>query len=280
MSHRRNGCVLTIAGALLAGAAASQTTHPAAPATSLPQTRPAPAVTQPAEFLALAAKARQIKAVHVKGRGVVTGENVELPKHLKEFTFEIWARPPAAKTRLDIPAQEVRLCDGKHVYTYRAKTPAGPRGRRRTITPGNFYHAIGLAAVVVDAANGYASLSKGVRFVPAAEVPEYAEKFPSLKWFQLKPVGSNEPPHHLFRETSQVKVGISAVDGLPRVLTATLSIKEPKPTSTVLFEAVQPRKIEDESLKLPPEAALAAWRDADTGKSVSVPKALIAAKKP
>ena len=275
-----------VLAAALAAAADSQTTQPAAPAT----TQAAVKIAQPKEFLELAAKARGLEGVHIKGRGAVTGEESELPPEYRQYTFEIWAKPPAAKTRLDVPSQEVRVCDGKHVYAYRPATADGPLGRRRKVTPANFYHAVDLAAVVLDSAAGYENLAASVKFVPTDEVAEHAKGFPGLKWFALESVAKpGSAIHHLLKGTSEVRMGISPKDGLMRVSTAKLEIKVERedgrsevvrPVSSVFFETVRAEKIRDEEFKLPAAALEAQWTDADTGKPIPAPKEVIAEKKP
>ena len=254
--------------------AGSQTTRPAASTTTAPA-----AIAQPAELTQLALKARKLKSLYIKGKVLITSSPVQkLPPHLREAAFEIWARPPLVKTSLEIPSKQVRLCDGRYVYTFWGRLGQQPLGRRRRVKPGNFYDAVDLGAVAVDAANGYANLAASVRFVPTAPPAKHAATHPELKWFRLEPVVS--PPHHLLRKTSEVVLGISPADGMVRVMVGRGKAKGGVvPTTTVLFEKVVPRKLKPEELKLPPAAAEVQWFDGDTRRSISVPQAVIAARK-
>ena len=277
MNHWPSRCaLLALAAAVyLSAPAGSQTTRPAAETA----TAPAASIAQPAELIQLALKARKLKSVYIKGRVLITSSpEQKLPPHLREAAFEIWARPPVVKTSLDVPSRQVRVCDGRYVYTYWLQAGKTPRGRRRKVTAANFYDAIDLGAVAADAANGYANLTSSVRFVAAAPPEGHAGKHGALKWFRLEAVV--KPPHHLLRKTTEVILGISPADGLVRVM---IGKGKPKdgivPTTTVLFEKVVPRELKPEELKLPPAAAEVQWFDGDDQGAIPVPQAVIAAKK-
>ena len=263
-----------VAATWLPGTARSQTPPVSAPT---PTTAPA-RVPQPQELLQLAEKARKLRSVHIRGKGVVDDPDAKLPAELKEFRFEIWAVPPACKTALEIPSREVRVCDGKYAYTYREAPAQAPRAQRRRVTQAGFYRSLGLAAVVVDATSGYANLTASVKFVPIPAPAAYEKQVPGLKWFRLE--SAARTPHYLLRDASSVRIGISPADGLVRVLTARLKVKEPQPTATVFFETVRLEQVDPRSLKLPAAAGKAKWTDADTGKEMPVPRGVLSAPKP
>ncbi len=284
----RNGYpVLAVAAAataaLLAAPGGSQTPPP------IGKTRTR--TSQPAGFLKLAEKARRLKAVHAKGAGYVeSADPLErpLPPEKKKVDFEVWVVPPAAKTSLATATGEVRVSDGHSAYTLIRKPGAPPRGRRRRITPQNFYDALDMAAVYCDAASGYANLARSVRFTPTAALPRHAKKFPALRWFQLQAVTS--PPHHLVAGTEWVKMGLDPADGLVRVI-AGVKVKEDRQAKgekkpkvrveiSVVFEELVHGRVKKNDLKLPPAAAEAEWTDADTGRPIPAPVRLIAAKEP
>jgi len=217
--------------------------------------------------------------VHVKGAAIVTGgEDGDLPLELRRIDFEIWAQPPAAKLKFPPPFSEVRVTDGKFVYTLREEAGGKGMGRRRLLAPANYYHALEMAAVICDAANGYKNLTAAVKFTPIEFQSEHAKKLGPLKWFELTPVV--RPTHHLLSGTRTVKVGIGPDDGLMRILVGEQDRGDKKSTVTVVFETVTKDRIAAAALKLPPAAAKAEWEDADTRKLISVPKKLIEQPKP
>ena len=277
--------MLLAVGVVLVGPAGSQTTPPAAPAigptTQPAATTPGPSieVSQPPEFTELAAKASKLKGAYVKGTAIVTGgEEGELPPELRRIEFEIWAQPPAAKLTFPPPFSEVRVTDGKFVYTLREEAGGKGVGRRRLLTTANYYHALELAAVICDAANGYKNLAAAVRFAPIDFQSEHAKKLGTLKWFELIPVV--RPTHHLLTGTRTVKVGIGTDDGMMRILVGEREHEEKKSTVTVVFDTLRKDQIAAAALKLPAAAAKAEWEDADTRKLISVPKNIIEPPKP
>jgi hypothetical protein len=266
---------------LLAVMAWAQTTRPAPPASqpTSAASRPVVKIPQPAEFVALAAKARKIKAVYVKGAAIIeTGKTTTRPAKSEQVGFEIWARPPAVKLQLATPDREVRVGDGKFVYTMRRPPGAEAQGRRRRVTATNFYHSLEVAAVVCDAATGYANLAETVVFAPADGEPKYAKTMPNLKWFRLAPV--TKPHHHLLKGVKAVKVGISSRDGLMRVLVGRIVRDDKEKAIAIVFQTVRRAAVKDEDLKLPAAAAQAKWTDADTGRPVPAPRKIIAKPKP
>ena len=277
--------MLVAVGVVLVAPAGSQTTRPGAPAES-PTTRPAAAIpgpsiqiSQPPEFTKLAAKAGKLKGAYIKGAAIITGgEEGQLPPELRRIDFEIWAQPPAAKLTFPPPFSEVRVTDGKFVYTLREEAGGKGKGRRRLLTSANYYHALELAAVICDAANGYKNLTTTVRFAPIDFQSQYAKKLGTLKWYELTPVV--RPTHHLLTGTRTVKVGIGTDDGLMRILVGEREHKEKKSTVTVVFDTVRKDQIAASALKLPPAAAKAEWEDADTRRLISVPKNIIEPLKP
>ena len=101
-------------------------------------------IAQPGEFVELATRACRLKAVYAKGAGYVeTSEELEkpLPPEMKKMAFEVWVVPPLAKTAMPAP-QQVRVSDGKCVYTLVRGPKATLYGRKRRITPTNFYSSI------------------------------------------------------------------------------------------------------------------------------------------
>jgi hypothetical protein len=195
------------------------------------------------------------------------------PEESRRVEFEIWARPPAVKMKVAIPAEEVRVSDGEWVYTLLRRPEGDYEGRRRRLTAGNLYHALPVAAVIVDAATGYANLAASVKFVPTTADPRFEGKSPPLKWFQLEPAVL--PPHHLLAGVRTVKVGIGADDGLVRALVARGEKETKGPVSIVVLETVKKAELKAEDLTLPPEAAGAKWRDRDTDQPIAAPAKLI-----
>ena len=278
----RNGIRLGAAlAALGAGAGLWAQTKPATgPATgSRPATAtasaPAVRIAQPKAFLDLAIKARKTRDVYVKGASIV---HVGKDKP-KQIEFEIWARPPAARQRLFAAFDEVRATDGKYVYTLRKSANGQYQGRRRKLTPVNYYHALDRAAVICDAATGYANLIDSVRFDVDERLPIFGKAYANMAWFRLAP--ATKPPHHLLVGTKNTQVAIYPKDGVIRILTAELADRKVRTRTTVMFKAVSHGKISDENLKLPAVAAQAKWIDADSadGRAIGPPTHLIAPAK-
>jgi len=261
--------------ALLAGAAKAQTTAPA----TLPTTAPAPRIAQPAELLALAAKARKIKGVYVKGSMIVeTQKDGQPPAKPNRLEFEIWVSPPHAMVKMPAPVHETRLTDGKFVYTLREAPGQTPQGRQRRLTAANYYHALEVAAVVCDAANGYKNLADAVRFTPIEHASKYAKKDVRLRWFRLDAVA--RPPHHLIRDVAEAKVGLHPADGLARIVTGEFQNEGGKTTVNMVFEVVKHGPIKPEQFRLPHQAAAAKWQDADLKEPVAPPLKKIEPPKP
>ncbi len=261
--------------ALLAGGAKAQTTTPA----TLPTTAPAPRIAQPIEFLALAAKARKIKGLYVKGSMIVeTHKDGQPPAKPNRLEFEIWVSRPNAMVKMPAPVHETRLSDGKFVYTLREAPGQAPQGRQRRLTAANYYHALEVAAVVCDAADGYRNLADAVKFTPIEHASEYAKKDVPLQWFRLDAV--TRPPHHLVRDVEQVKVGMHPADGLARVLTGQFQSEGGNTTVNMVFDVVKHGPIKPEQFRLPHQAAAAKWEDADLKEPIPPPLKKIEPPKP
>ena len=273
--------------ALQVAPAGSQSTRPAdEPRT----TGPAEQIVQPAEFIKLAAKARKLEAVYAKGAGYVeTLEKLEkpLPADMMKVDFEVWVVPPLAKTAL-ATSQEVRVSDGEYVYALTSRPEALLQGRRRKITPGNFYHVLDMAAVYCDAAGGYQNLTRAVKFVPIAAPAKFAKRFPDLRWFQLQ--AATELVHHLVEGTQWVKMGLDPDDGLARVIVGA-KLKQTEEAEgqpgralqvevSVVFDQIRQGGVKQVDLKLPAAGAKATWIDTDTSKPIPPPSHLIAAEQP
>jgi len=282
MTGTRSGIRLVAAlAALAAGVGGWAQTQPARvtatgsrPATAT-ASAPAVKVLQPKAFLDLAAKAKKTRDVYVKGAAIV---HVGKDKP-KQIEFEVWARPPAARQRVFAAFEEVRVTDGKYVYTLRKAANNRHEGRRRKLTPVNYYHALDRAAVICDAATGYADLIGSVRFDVDEPLPIFGKRYANLKWFRLAP--ASKPPHHLLVGTKNTQAAIDPKDGVIRILTAELADRKVRTRTTVMFKAVSHGKIDDENLKLPAVAAEAKWIDADSadGRAIAPPTHLIAPAK-
>ncbi len=260
------------AAVLVGGSAVSQTSPPAEePATT---TRPAPKIEQPASFLALAEKARKLGGVYVRGAAIAEAQKDDAPPELRRIGFEMWAQPPSAKLQVAAPVEEVRVTDGQFVYAFWSPPGEQPRGRRRQLTPANYYHALETAAVLCDAANGYQNLAAGVKFLPIHHESKYAKGLPKLEWFRAQ--AATEPPHHLVAQTKEVTVGIDPKDGLMRVLVARIERDKKETTVACVLEEIRRETIDAAIFRLPAAAARAQWTDAETGGSISTPQKFIA----
>ena len=264
---------------LLTGAAGLQTTRPApAPTPATTTSAPAAGIRQPAAFKALAAKARKITSVHVKGLAIAesTGQDDDSPKTTK-VQFELWVRGRLTKQRLSPPLTEVRVSDGTYVYSFRRRPGSRPQGRRRRLTASNMYHALEAAAVFRDAGGGYANLAAAVKFVPVTADRTYGPKLPGLKWFRLS--ARTRPPHHLLRGVKEVRIGLSPKDGLARAVVGRSEREGRKTTMVVLFQVVQAGGAAGEDFRLPPEALRAQWMDVDgeEPRPIPPPRQVIAA---
>lgn len=262
--------VVLVAAVLAGDRADSQTTAPAAP-TATTAASPAPKIRQPEAFLELSAKAKKLKAVFVKGAAIAESDkDKDTPAELRRVEFEIWAQPPAAKLHVSTPVPETRLSDGSFVYAFRQEPP---QGRQRRLTPANYYHALEVAAVICDAAKGYENLASRVKFVPISHRSKYDGKLPALTWFQL--VAASDPPHHLLKDTEDVKVGFDPKDGLARVLVGRIERDNKETTLAVVFETVRHGPIKAGVFTLPADAAKAKWIDVDRREPIATPQKII-----
>jgi hypothetical protein len=249
---------------------------PSAPAPAPGGQATAPA--QAAEFLALAEKARQARAVYVKGSTSAEPAAASGPTAATRPTvnFEIWAQAPSARLKVDLPFAEVRVSDGEYVYVL-TREAGEYQGQRRRITTANYYSLLNMAAFVCDAAGGYANLSSACKFVPAAPEPPLDKKAPPLKWFVLEPIG---PRLQFMLGLASLKVGIGADDGLVRAVIGRADKSQGGWTQVITLEVVKVGQVKADDLLLPPEAASAKWKDRDTEQPLAAPAKLIAAGKP
>ena len=267
---------LLIGAALAAVTVDAQTTSPSrAPATSLVPR--APKVRQPAEFVELATKAKNLKAVYIKGVAIAAGaEKQESATQPRRVEFEIWAQPPAAKLKVPYPVGEIRVSDGTFVYAFREKAAEQAQGRRRKLVPANYYHALEVAAVVCDAATGYRNLASQAKFIPVEYESKYAKGLPPLKWFRLD--AAMDPPHHLLKDTKEVYAGINPKTGLMQALVGQIERDGKESTVAVVFQTVRPGALTADTFKLPAAAAKAEWLDAEVGRTIPAPKQAIASE--
>ena len=279
-----------LAGAILPAAADAAKAAPQPDKDKAPEkatTKPAPKklthkVEQPAEFVALAEKARKLEGVYARGYVALVRGGEDTARKVPRMAFETWTTPTLAKSRMRLGSR--RSCtvyDGKHVYTFGAPD----RGRRTELTGERFYQDLDLAAVYCDAAQGYANLASAAKCEPICAIEEYDKTHPGLKWFQV--TGGKESKHPFLRGFETLKYGISPADGLVRVMSFEHEQTDPgdrdravRYQTVMLMENVTHRTIKADELKLPPEAATAKWTDRDTGKRIDPPKALIAPAKP
>ena len=260
--------------ALLVGVASSQT----GPPTTGPSTKPNTKIRQPAEFLALAAKAAKSQAIYVRGVGILEGElTEETPKEARqEAGFEVWVKDQKAHIRPDPPILDERVSDGKWVYVYHRDPEGQASGSRKRLTQKNLYSTLSFAGIILDATQGYANLAAGAQLVPTKAESGLAEKFPKLTWFRI--TQARGEPHAILSQCDSVTLGFSSVDGIVRVAVGRQRKGELPVTKTVVFRTIRLGKVEDKDLKLPPKAALAKWTDGDREdkRRIAVPKAVIA----
>lgn len=273
---------VAILWAWLAAAGSGQTVPPAATeALRAGETAPAPTaapIEQPAEFMALATKAMKMGSVYIKGVAVEEGDG----EAARQREFEIWARKDSARQRLagtaSAPAggqtDEWVATDGKHVFAYRKPADGEAKGKRRRLTAANMYESLLMSALPCDAAGGYRNLAAAVKFSPAQPDPRLRMKQLDLKWFALSAVG--QPEHDIVRGAKSVRIGLSPVDGLVRVVMAQGQKSGKDRTLTIHFSTVKLDSVKDADLLLPPEAAGAKWEDADAKQAIAAPKQIIA----
>ena len=257
------------------GMGVSQTTRPVTTAAAVTT---AGAVRQPAVLTELTARAAKVRGVYVKGRwALVVPPRDGAEARENSFDFEIWASPPKMKVTVDVPSRRTRVSDGKCAYVYARPPGKVSVARRRPINDSNVYHAAGLAGPILDAARGYPSLTKSVRFVAVQAPPAYAKTHPGLKWFRLE--SATKEPHHFLLGTTQAVVALSPADGLMRVMIADLVVDRQgrKATSIVLFDKVTLKDIPAADMKLPAAAAQVPWVD-EENKAIPTPVEIIAPK--
>ena len=243
-------------------------------------TRPAPRIKQPPGFLALAARARKLKAAHVKGSVIIEGD---LPRDepTERIGFEVWVKGPKARLKLSPPISEQRVTDGKFAYILRRARRDTLIGVRRRMTAANMYNSLAVAAIIRDAMSGYANLAGGVKFVPVPAEGNHARRFGKLKWFRLDPAGKPVHPVLTFAGTRTVTVGFSPADGLARVMIGKLKKEGKLIVEIIHYQTIKPGAVREDDLKFPAEAAGAAWSDADKdNERILPPIAVIAKPKP
>jgi hypothetical protein len=268
---------LTAAVIALASAAPGQpkdaTTRPAGKAVKYK-------VKQCAAFVALARKAAGLKGVHAKGYVLMLRGAKGVPADRKETKFETWTTPTLAKSRMTQGERDAYLVyDWKHAYQHRG----GGRGWRRNVTEERFYDRLEIASVYCDASRGYTNLGNAGEFKPIGGIEEYDKKIPGLKWFEV--VGDEASPSRFLRQFVTLKFGLSAADGLVRVMYVESKDrpagdgKPPQRYETVIvMEHVTHKALKGDDLKFPAGAATAKWTDRDTDKDIDPPNAVIAAK--
>lgn len=254
----RLALVLMAAGAIAAAAFAQTATKPAsAPTSAAAETKPAN------DFAALAAKAKTFGAIHAKGYFTVkiaAGEDRPAPK----IEIEIWTDGPAMKSIIRGPGMtEYRVSDGKTAYVYIQKGDESA-GRRKTIRPAEYYDLLSVGAALADAADGYANLAAIAKIAPAPAEDGLGK---DLAWFALQAAGGT--PSKFLTEGRTVKLAISPADGLARAVIGTTKDR----SQVLVYETVE--KASSPDLKLPPEAAKAAWRDDDSAKNIPAPADII-----
>ena len=266
--------------ALLVTAGLSQPkTSPGGAATKPVATRAAPRIKQPPALLALAAKARKLKAAHVTGS--VTNEG-DLPagEPPEKVTFNVWVEGAKARLSVDPPVGEQRVTDGKFAYILRRAGKGRAIGLRRRMTAANTYNSLAVAAIVRDAMSGYADLTNGVKFVPVPPEADHARRFGKLEWFRLDAAGKPVHPVLTSADSRTVTMGLSPADGLARVMIGRLKKRGKLIVEIIHYHTVKPGPVKADDLKFTPEAADAAWSDADKdGKRIFPPTAVIAEPK-
>lgn len=267
--------------ALLVTAGLSQPKpSPGGAATKPVATRAAPRIKQPPELLALAAKARKLKAAHVTGSVTIEGD-LPAGQTGEKVTFNVWVEGAKARLSVNPPVGEQRVTDGKFAYIFRRAGKARAIGVRRRMTAANTYNSLAVAAIVRDAMSGYADLANGVKFVPVPPEPDHARRFGKLKWFRLDAVGKPVHPVLASADSRTVTMGLSPADGLARVMIGRLRKGGKLIFEVIHYQTVKPGPVKADDLKFTPEAADAAWSDADKdGNRILPPTVVIAEPKP
>lgn len=277
---RRLSCVAVMlaVGAGLLSLAGGQTVPASDPAASQPGAATKP-VEQPAEFTALAKKAARLPGLNLKGAtGMLKDEKEVAAADVARdgVEFEIWATPKTSRITVLLPKEQaVAVSDGEFAYSI-AERAGQMVGYRRRITAANYYHAMPLASAAMDALNGYANLAASVRFVPDNPDRRFAG-LGNLKWFRLDPVTT--PRHHLLMGVRSVRVALSPVDGVIRVMLAEMEVLDkPSRDSVVLMETVKVAPIAPGELLLPARAAELKWKDMDAAQAIPPPENVIERK--
>ena len=195
----------------IAGVIYAQTTKPTSSstpkATSMPSKIIELKIYQPAEFLALADKAKKHRNLHIKGVALLDGEGVkEIPSSARRVEFEIWLKFPQVRIKFKSPDHQQRVSDGRYSYLFYFDNKGKLICQRKFITTQNLYHTLTTAAIFVDAAKGYENLASFVKFKPAAKVyipQKYIQKSnlkvntEKVRWFRIIPV--RKPIHPIAR---------------------------------------------------------------------------------
>ena len=255
-------------------------TSPGGAATGPATTRAAPRIKQPPAFLALAAKARELKAAHVTGSVTIEGD-LPAGEPPEKVTFNVWVQGEKARLSVNAPVGEQRVTDGRFAYILPRPHMGRPIGVRRRMTAANMYSSLSVAAVVRDAMSGYANLADGVKFVPVPPEAGHARRFGKLKWFRLD--AARKPVHPVLASADSriVTMGLSPADGLARVMLGRLRKSGKLIFEVIHYQTVKPGPVEGDDLKFTPGAAGAAWSDADKdGDRILPPMGLIAKPKP
>lgn len=148
------------------------------------------------------------------------------------------------------------------------------------MTAANTYNSLAVAAIVRDAMSGYADLANGVKFVPVPPDGNHARRFGKLKWFRLDAAGKPVHPVLASADSRTVTMGLSPADGLARVMIGRLEKGGKLIFEVIHYQTVKPGPVKADDLKFTPEAAEAAWSDADKdGDRILPPTAVIAEPK-
>ncbi|NLI45539.1 MAG: hypothetical protein GX414_00345 [Acidobacteria bacterium] len=145
--------------------------------------------------------------------------------------------------------------------------------------PGELYDNWPVAALLVDAADGYPWLGKAGQPRPTPAPEPFPHRRAPTVWFRLT-LRRDPPPG--FSEYLDFRLGLSPRDGLVRTAVGALRENPKDPGAEILhrvvvFDRVTVRPIGPAEGLLPADAARAAWWDAVMNRAIPPPRPLILA---